>query len=143
MARVSSPLKLRRVFSEEQALYCGVSHPLFDLPDRRLSRELIERQRYAGRSYMSGWKAPFGMDLKPRALASHMESIALLILSGEYIGYLPGHYAAQWIDGGAMRALRPRNTSYHDEFYVGQRRSERNRAALVLADFLHRQLSTG
>ena len=140
MARDASPLKLTRVFAEEQALYCGRGHALLATPDSRLDRALIERQRYAGRTYMSGWKPPYDLRLEPCARASHMESIALLILSGEYIGYLPCHYAAQWVESGEMRALRREDTSYREDFYVGRRRNERNRAAQVLVECLLRQL---
>jgi len=140
MARDASPLKLTRVFAEEQALYCGRGHALLATPDSRLDRALIERQRYAGRTYMSGWNPPYDLRLEPCARASHMESIALLILSGEYIGYLPCHYAAQWVENGEMRALRREDTSYREDFYVGRRRNERNRAAQVLVECLLRQL---
>jgi len=41
------------------------------------------------------------------ATAYDVESIALLILTGEYIGFIPESYAAYWNDRGEMRAILP------------------------------------
>ena len=54
---------------------------------------------------MPGWGGPLNVPFKNSAITSHMESIALLILSGQYFGYLPAHFAAQWVDRGEMRCL--------------------------------------
>jgi DNA-binding transcriptional LysR family regulator len=45
--------------------------------------------------------------LQRTATASDREAIAFLILTGEYIGFLPDHLAANWVNQGLMTALRP------------------------------------
>lgn len=119
---------------EEQMLYCGRKHELFAVPERRLEERLRTPQRYAARSYASDLVPPGGLDLQVMAMTSHMESLALLILSGAYLGHLPSHYARAWVEVGQMRALLPEATSYVDRFRLAHLRAEQNRAAALLRD---------
>ncbi len=41
------------------------------------------------------------------AFVHRIEGVAFLILSGKFIGYLPVHYAAGWVDAGCMRSILP------------------------------------
>jgi DNA-binding transcriptional LysR family regulator len=45
-----------------------------------------------------------------------MEAGAQLILSGEYLGYLPAHYAAAWVARGEMKRLLPDELTYDAPF---------------------------
>ena len=40
------------------------------------------------------------------------EGVAMLILTGRYIGFLPEHYAQQWCLAGNMKPLQPQKMSY-------------------------------
>ena len=46
----------------------------------------------------------------------------MLILSGAYLGYLPEHYAAQWVAEGRLRCLLPGELSYVAAFTMISRR---------------------
>ena len=46
------------------------------------------------------------------ATAQSIEGIALLILSGKYIGYLPDHYASRWVQSKQMRNVLPSYFAY-------------------------------
>jgi DNA-binding transcriptional LysR family regulator len=46
-----------------------------------------------------------------------MEAIALLILSDTYIGYLPTHYAASWVERGRLRSIMPQRLAYRSAFH--------------------------
>ncbi|MDT4889004.1 hypothetical protein FQZ97_1256450 [compost metagenome] len=35
----------------------------------------------------------------------NIEALAILIISGAYVGFLPVHYAEQWVKTGEMRRL--------------------------------------
>ena len=61
-------------------------------------------------------------------------AFALLILSGDYLGHLPTHFARQWEMQGRMRRLHADNVSYDDRFHLISRRRETNRAAMILFD---------
>lgn len=142
MSRLHSSVRFIPTFREQQTLYCGAGHPLFELPERELSTDSISQHAYAGRSYMRDWQPPQEIEFRHQATASHMESIALMILSGGYLGYLPSHYAARWVEAGQMRALLEDTLSYHEQFYLAYRKSERNRAAQAFARCIRQQMET-
>jgi DNA-binding transcriptional LysR family regulator len=51
------------------------------------------------------------------------ESIATLILSGKFLGFLPIHYAQSFVASGQMRAVRPALFHYECDFFGIVRRS--------------------
>ena len=57
-----------------------------------------------------------------------------LLLTGHYIGYLPDHYAAQWVASGRMRALDP--ARYHYDLALSAVPRKGRRPHLVLESFL-------
>ncbi|MDH3475099.1 MAG: LysR family transcriptional regulator [Rhodospirillales bacterium] len=131
------------LFRERQGLYCGRGHPLFDLPEADIGIAGIADYAYAARAYMVDWLGPFQTPLRRMAVTSHMESIALLILSGRYIGYLPTHFAARWEARGEMRRLLAEAASYDDRFYLVYRKRETYRAVKILFDCIRRAAAQG
>lgn len=124
IVRFPSSVRSWNLLEEEQSLYCGVGHPLFTLDDDTLSIDLLNSYAFAGRSYTRDRDLKISFNWS--AISSHMESTALLILSGNYIGYLPSHYARQWEDAGNMRRVLAKETSYIDRIHVAHRQQERN-----------------
>jgi DNA-binding transcriptional LysR family regulator len=51
------------------------------------------------------------------------ESIATLILSGKYLGFLPDHYAQSLVRTGQMQAVKPALFHYDCSFFSIVRRS--------------------
>jgi DNA-binding transcriptional LysR family regulator len=135
--RLPRPLRAITLFEERQSLYCGSSHKLFRVAEEKITTKMLSEHRYAARSYMPGWGGPLNVSFKNSAIASHMESIALFILSGQYFGYLPAHFAAQWVDRGEMRCLLDSKMSYRDKFYLAHSRQEKNRLVMALFDCIH------
>jgi LysR family transcriptional regulator, transcriptional activator for bauABCD operon len=89
------------LFVEEQTLYCGRGHPFFQPPDGAIRLGDIAGVDFVDRGYGGGVKARLpGADFRATAAANNMEAIATLILSGRYIGYLPTHCAAPWVERG-------------------------------------------
>ena len=124
------------LFEEKQVLVCGHSHPLFDVPNNTINREILLEQAFAARSYMQGQRPPRDLDFSPSAITSHMESLALLILSGAYIGYLPEHFCQSWIASGGMRSLGENIASYSDQFFLAHLAREQNRSVKLLNDLI-------
>lgn len=122
------------VFEENQALYCGDRHPLFAVPSRKLRPAMFSQFPYAARSYMANWTSPDNVAFQPAAMTAHMESLLMLILSGRFLGYLPCHYAEDWVKRGKLRSLLPDVMSYVDTFYLAQLASDRNRVTSTLHD---------
>ena len=126
------------LFSEVQSLYCGRSHELFDVPEQRLHKAMKGRYRYAARTYVKEWRCPKELSLQISAMSSHMESLALLILSGTHLGHLPAHYASGWVTSGQMRCLLPKAMSYTSTFKLAHLAAEQNRGMSLLRDLIIR-----
>lgn len=117
------------IFTEKQVLYCGDAHELYGLDDDKITVDLLPAQRYAARSYLQNWTPPHFPELTTQAYTGDMEALALFILSGEFIGHLPEHYAAPWVAQEKMRPLFPNKLSYESQFYLAYRNAETNLAA--------------
>lgn len=99
-------LSYQHIFSETQCLYAAADHPIFlTAPDLLSSKKILEFS-IAGRGKVHP-VTPLcqSMGLKSRAVSSHMEGTLHLLLSGEFIGYLPDHYARIWVDRGELRQI--------------------------------------
>lgn len=108
------------VFEELQLLYCSGDHPLFGVRPSRLTDAAIARARHV--AHVCPIPEAWGPAIEPATTAQHMESVALLVLSGRYVGFLPAHYAAEWEARGQMRALWPERYRYSNTFYAIVRR---------------------
>jgi Transcriptional regulator len=132
--QIPQSLRAIMLFEERQSLYCGSKHKLFQVAEDSITPQMLSEHRHAARSYMPGWGGPLNIPFKNMAITSHMESLALLILSGQYFGYLPAHFAAQWVNKGEMRCLVDSKMSYRDKFYLAHGRREKNRLVKALFD---------
>lgn len=109
------------LFDEAQGLYCSAGHPVFDLaPDVPMSA--LDGLDHAQRCYMAGLSVVARPPaLAPAALADNMEAIAMLVLSGQFVGYLPDHAAAAWVAQDRMRMIRPMELGYVSKLEVAWR----------------------
>ncbi|KZN30169.1 LysR family transcriptional regulator [Pseudoalteromonas luteoviolacea S2607] len=97
---------------ETNFLYCAQGHPLFDCKDSQVIR-LLKNAEVVTSNYMRDKETRNdGLNYQNSAIAYHDEGIAHLILSGEFIGYLPEHYASYWVDKGLFKAILPKKYSY-------------------------------
>jgi len=135
--QVPSRFRAVMMFEERQSLYCGREHVLFGVRDSQISAAELAALPFAARAYMADWIGPLQYRFtNPAAMTSHMESLALLLLSGKYIGYLPNHFADYWVRRGEMRCLLDTEASYQDRFYLAFHKRERNRAVKILFDLI-------
>lgn len=96
------------LFSEYGYLYCANTHPLFGMDDKDLTLELLNEQRFAQHAYSeTELHNEHNAELNPSASGQFTEGIAMLILTGNFIGFLPQHYARAWEEAGLMRPLMP------------------------------------
>lgn len=128
-------IRATSLFKEEQRLYCGTRHPLFR-GQKSVSLKQIREYPYVGRSYMLGLTQAQDAAFHHRASTSHMEAIALLIMSGRFLGYLPTHFAKSFTAKKEMTSLLDGELAYFDTFFLAGRRDERNRATILLMEFL-------
>jgi DNA-binding transcriptional LysR family regulator len=109
-------LTYRKIYDETHFFYCGSRHPLFDLPAEQITLELVSRQRLISRGYWGSRDTKHISNGRSSATVNNMEAGAQLILSGEYLGYLPSHYAAAWVARGEMKRLIHDELTYEAPF---------------------------
>ncbi len=59
------------------------------------------------------------------ASSPYIEGIAIMVLSGAYVAYLPTHYAKHWSDQGQVRAVLPETTRRTASFHLITSKSSR------------------
>ncbi|WP_458369776.1 LysR family transcriptional regulator [Pseudomonas fluorescens] len=112
-----SGLHYQALFEEEQHLYCGSGHPFFQRLDQDLTYEELSAADYVDRGYVAENKRPCELRFASAVSAFSMEAIALLVFSDTYIGYLPTHYAASWVERGRLRSIMPQRLAYRSAFH--------------------------
>ncbi len=99
-------LEYHPLYQEASDLFCAAGHPFFRRADADITESQLAQQAYVARGYVeSPHKQNLSRFLVPSATAWHVEGVALLILSGGFIGFLPVHYAEPWCRTGRMRPL--------------------------------------
>lgn len=142
LPRLAPTLDLRPLFEEQLYLYCGDHHPVFALADAAITPETIAEHRVVEVS--AGATGPFWPawreKLRFSARAGSIDARAVLLLTGEYLGFLPPDYAQPWVREGRMRALAADRLALGNRFYLMIRRgtppgliAERFRSMLIAA----------
>ncbi len=100
------------LYNEVNFLYCGLGHPLFTCQSSE-TKALLQQAQVVTSNYMRD-KETRNDDLNytNAATAYHDEGIAHLILSGQFIGYLPEHYASDWVSKGLLKPILAEQYSY-------------------------------
>lgn len=142
LPRLVPTLDLLPLFEERLHLYCGDRHPLFAIADAAITPETIAGHRMVEVS--AGATGPFWPvwreKLRFSARAGSIDARAVLLLTGEYLGFLPPDYAEPWVREGRMRALAPDRLVLGNTFYLMTRRgtppgliAERFRSMLIVS----------
>ncbi|MGH8858995.1 MAG: LysR family transcriptional regulator, partial [Polaromonas sp.] len=122
--RSSETLAYEALFDETMLLYCGAQHALFEVDPAGMAWDDLRAHHFAGLGYHSpNMEISQQVRLPRKATGYDQESIATLILSGNYLGFLPDHYAEGFVHKGQMRALKPELFRYACSFFCIVRRS--------------------
>lgn len=98
--------------NETNYLYCGKDHPLFDCNPSEINT-LLQQAEVITSNYMRDKETRNdALNYQNSAIAYHDEGIAHLILSGAFIGYLPEHYASNWVNKGQLKPILPEKYTY-------------------------------
>lgn len=101
-------LSCHPLYKEHSSLYCSDKHRLYFRNDPGLhvgdigSLDLVE-DPYTESLPMHGWAPLF----RRAARADSLEGVALLVSSGDYVGFLPDHYAELLRPSTRLRSIRP------------------------------------
>ncbi len=125
------------LYEENHGFYCGVGHPLFAMPGQEITMDLIQRQRLISRGYWGARDIRHFQTARASATVNSMEAAARLILSGEYLGYLPDHYALPMLERGHIKPLLPQHLTYTAPFELAYGKSTReSKPAQVFVDLV-------
>ncbi|MEI6896458.1 MAG: LysR family transcriptional regulator [Psychromonas sp.] len=121
--RRSASLSYMSLFGEQMYMYCGERHELF-YSSAIVNDEVIMAQRYAGLTFNSpNMEEGNALGLRKSSAASNQEGIATLIQSGQYIGFLPEHFAKIMEASGRVKKLENSKFSYWCEFTAIHKKS--------------------
>ena len=122
--RSANVLQYTPLFGETMFLYCGPRHVLFDADNAAMDWDSLRAHAFAGLGYHSpNMEITQSQRLTRAATGFDQESIATLILSGRFLGFLPDHYAHSFVQTGQMRSVKPDLFRYDCEFFAITRRS--------------------
>ena len=120
--RSLSGLRYLPLYDETSHLYCSNRHPLFNRPAADL-QEITTFDAVLPAYAQTAEVKSQHQQLKESATASDREGIAFLILTGCFIGFLPDHFARQWVAGNRMRPLLKKQLCYVTRYAAITRRS--------------------
>ncbi|BAN49631.1 LysR family transcriptional regulator [Metapseudomonas resinovorans] len=112
------------LFRETQVAYCGATHPLYPEAGGLDHQDVAEHEWVWPSHPLPEMPAPTALE-HLTALTDSMDGAALLILSGQHLGFLPEHYAARHVEQRQLRALNPELLRYEVDFQAAMRRSSR------------------
>ncbi|WP_409373229.1 LysR family transcriptional regulator [Pseudomonas baltica] len=97
------------MYKETSELYCSCDHSFFNLNDDEIDDAKLSQAEYIEHVYANHQDKfrPLG----PRnisAIATQVEAVAMLVLTGRYLGHLPTHWAKHYVDRGQMRSVKPK-----------------------------------
>jgi DNA-binding transcriptional LysR family regulator len=111
-------LEYTLLYREEQGLYCSSGHPLFARSNTRISPAVLSKHRLAARGYLGARELRMLHMTEAAASVDNVEGRAMLILSGNFIGFLPPHYAQPWVNDGSLARIDSRHYATHLDFHL-------------------------
>ena len=111
--RQSPMLNYSPLYTEDMRLFCGRNHELFQRAETEFKLSELRKYTYAGLSFNSpNMSIHQKLKLRKSAFVQSEEALALLILSGCYLGFLPTHQAQPFVEAGQVREVRCEAAEY-------------------------------
>ncbi|TDQ38169.1 LysR family transcriptional regulator [Thiopseudomonas denitrificans] len=130
-----SGLEYRLLYEERFNLYCSHDHPLAQHKGPIDRGMILEANAVVPNYPMTEQAVAMHKFLNCTATASDREGIAFLIMTGAYIGFLPTHYAANWLSKGEMQELDVGSQYFNTRLALVTRQGRRPNS--VLESFLN------
>ena len=122
-------LEYTEIFTEDQTAYCGRDHPLFARSESVEYEDVVSHE-WAWRSYPLPESDHSRTPRNVTAMADNMEAVAMLVLSGRHLGYLPTHFASTYVEAGLLAPLNSSLMCYQVKFHLVTRRPP-HRSAII------------
>ncbi len=115
-------LEYQLLYSEKNNLYCAETHPLYSRCPDEVSLDELASCELVGRTYAAQEESRLLLGTLPRtATANDVEGVALLVLTGRYIGYLPDHYVSATKFPLPLRRVLPARFGYNVDMELATR----------------------
>lgn len=102
---------------EEMRLYCAPGHPLFEIPEHKLTETVVSNCDFAAPSFFHRITPGATLDrFIKTAKSNQVAGVAILVRSGKFLGFLPRHYAEPWVQQDGLRELMGEQYSYKVPF---------------------------
>ncbi|MFP5300575.1 LysR family transcriptional regulator [Cobetia sp. SIMBA_158] len=121
------------LYQTTHGLFCGREHPLFAIEDEELTEDDLHKALCLDAGYLDtieGFQRDIGLGQVKSDTHQNAEGVALLVLSGRYVGNLPVSYAQRWVKEQRLRLLKP-DVSLVTSTVTAIHRAQRPPAALV------------
>jgi DNA-binding transcriptional LysR family regulator len=125
-------LEYTPLFVERQMAYCARGHPLL-LKAGQLTQHEVAEFDWVWCSYPLPETQHSTTQRHVTAVADSMEAVAVLILSGYHLGYLPEQFAAPYVEKGLLAPLNPNELHYEVAFHMVTRRQVSMRNEILQA----------
>ncbi len=126
-------LEYKTVSREFMDLFCSRAHPLFTADRPEQVNRLLEASNLVHRAYLTEKKvAPIASRTRSTSQAHQVEGVAMLVLTGKFIGYLPESYAMLWVQEGKMRSVASRKFCLPTDIQLVVKRGQYQSRALQL-----------
>ena len=126
-------LEYKVVSREYMDLFCGRSHPLFSAQNMEQVDALLQQSNLVQRAYLTEEKvAPIASKTRSTSQAHQVEGVAMLVLTGKFIGYLPESYAMLWVREDRMKSVASRKFCHPTDIQLVIRRGQHQTRASEL-----------
>lgn len=99
-------LNYLHLVTDENYVYCGKEHPLFDTPEKEISEQVINKYKLVHAGLKPHEEIYHQLALMNLAAVSyHYESRIAMMLSGCFIGFLPEEVARPYVQEGLLKAV--------------------------------------
>lgn len=122
--RQSPMLNYLPLYTERMRLFCGKKHELYERADASISLQELRKFEYAGLSFNSlNMAVHQKLKLRKSAFVQSEEALALLVLSGSYLGFLPTHQAQPFLENSLVRMISSETVRYSSNMTAIVRKS--------------------
>lgn len=138
-------LHYETLYAETDYLICSPGHPLAGAKTPAEAQAILADSAKVSRSFLKADDVRTMQDGpgKVTAWVTNVEAVAMLILAGSHVGFMPEHYARRWIKAGELCAVMPETYHRHSsiEAVVRESRDEKRLAVAALLEDLHTAMS--
>lgn len=125
------------LYEETDYLYCAPTSPIAtliynDAPEKKL-KDALKLQNFCARNFLNEVDIQ-GLGFQVLGTISYtanLEAIALLVLSGTFIGFMPQHYAQKFVNSGQLIAILPESLVRVSSIQVAHRKREEQSRELI------------